>query len=424
MTLLRFVFHHWALKLGAVALAIVLYVGMIALQNAQVWSGEVPITAVNLPANASLVIPEQLPTVTHIRFIAAPDVRIAPESFRATIDLANTAVSDSENSPVRVQLVALDNRIQITDFEPQQISVTLDPIVHKTVGVRVIEPPGSIPTGLTLGTQTLSAQQVDVVGPESAVAKVAYAQAQVRIDASGLDFNDDADLVAVDSSGVKVDHVQLTPASVHVQIQIGSELRTQTVPVKAIIAAGAPAAGYNISAIDITPPVISVRGQADALALLGGFALTKAISIAGATSDVSAQVSLNLPAGVEAQGVTTVSVVVHLQSQGSTRTITVGVVPDGARSDRIYALSTPSITVTIGGATAALDAFDTSTLVATVSVGALDAGTYTVQVVINLPPGIKSLSVNPPTIQVTVTIPAPPPTPTPSPSPSPSPAPS
>lgn len=138
MTLLRFVFHNWALKLGAVALAIVLYVGMIALQNAQVWSGEVPITAVNLPANASLVIPEQLPTVTRIRFIAAPDVRIAPESFRATIDLANTAVNDSENSPVRVQLVALDNRIQITDFEPQQISVTLDPIIHKTVGVRVI----------------------------------------------------------------------------------------------------------------------------------------------------------------------------------------------------------------------------------------------------------------------------------------------
>lgn len=423
MTLLRFVFHHWALKLGAVALAIVLYVGMIALQNAQVWSGEVPITAVNLPANASLVIPEQLPTVTHIRFIAAPDVRIAPESFRATIDLANTAVSDSENSPVRVQLVALDNRIQITDFEPQQISVTLDPIVHKTVGVRVIEPPGSIPTGLTLGTQTLSAQQVDVVGPQSAVAKVAYAQAQVRIDASGLDFNDDADLVAVDSSGVKVDRVQLTPASVHVQIQIGSELRTQTVPVNAVTT-GKLADGYYISAIDITPPVISVRGQADALALLHGSAATKPISIAGATHDVSVQISLNLPAGVEALDVTTVSIVVHLQSPGSTRTITVGVVPDGARSDRIYALSTPSITVTIGGATAALDAFDTSTLVATVSVGALDAGTYTVQVAINLPPGIKSLSVNPPTIQVTVTIPAPPPSPSPSPSPTPTPSPS
>jgi YbbR domain-containing protein len=186
------------------------------------------------------------------------------------------------------------------------------------------------------------------------------------------------------------------------------------VPVKAVIT-GTPAAGYNVAAIDIAPSVVVVRGQADALELLHGLAATKGISIAGATGDVSAQVSLDLPAGVEAPDVTTVSVVVHLQSPSSSRTVTVGVVPDGALSDRIYSLSTPSVTVTIGGATAALDAFDTSTLVATVSVGDLDVGSHVVQVAIALPSGIKALSVNPPTIQVTVGAP-----PTPSPSPSPS----
>jgi YbbR domain-containing protein len=366
---------------------------------------------VNKPANSFLISP--LPNISRIRFIAPPDVRITPDSFRATVDLAGTPVDDSENSLVRVQLVAEDSRIQIIDFEPQQVGLTLDPIVHKTVSVR-IDPIGTIPTGLTLGTETLSAQQVDVQGAESYVAKVTRAEGLVRIDTSGLDFNDDVDLTAVDSTGAEVSNVQLTPRSVHVQIQIGSQLRTQTVPVKAVIT-GTPAAGYNVAAIDIAPSVVVVRGQADALELLHGLAATKGISIAGATGDVSAQVSLDLPAGVEAPDVTTVSVVVHLQSPSSSRTVTVGVVPDGALSDRIYSLSTPSVTVTIGGATAALDAFDTSTLVATVSVGDLDVGSHVVQVAIALPSGIKALSVNPPTIQVTVGAP-----PTPSPSPSPS----
>jgi YbbR domain-containing protein len=404
MALLRFVFRNWALKLSAVALAVVLFVGMVALQNAQAWSGEVPIVPVNQPTTASLI--GILPNVTKIHFIAAPDVPITQASFRATIDLAGVTVSDSENSLVRVQLVATDARIQIIDFQPQQIGVTLDPIVHKMVSVRVEQPAGSMPTGLSLGTQTLSVQQVQVEGAQSAVAKVAYAQALVRIDASGLDFNDNVDLVAVDAAGAAVTgSLQLDPRTVHVQIQIGSQLRTQSVPVSPVIT-GAPAAGYNVSAIDITPPIVGVRGQADALALLHGLAATKGISIAGATADVSVKVALNLPSGVDAPDVTTVAVVVHLQSQGSSRTVTVGVAPDGARPDLIYTLSTPSITVTIGGATAALDAFDTSTLTATVSVAGLDAGVHAVPVSISLPPGIKMLSMNPATIQVTVTVPA------------------
>jgi YbbR domain-containing protein len=410
MVLLRFIFRNWALKLSAIALAIVLFVGMVALQNAQAWSGEVPIVPVNQPTTATLI--GTLPNVSRIRFIASPDVRITQASFRATIDLASVTVNDSENSLVRVQLIATDPRIQIIDFQPQQIGVTLDPIIRKTISVRVEEPAGSTPTGLTLGTQTLSVQQVEVEGAQSAVAKVAYAQALVRIDASGLDFNDNVDLVAVDAAGAAVTgSLQLDPRTVHVQIQIGSQLRTQTVPVSPVIT-GAPAAGYNVSAIDITPPVVGVRGQADALAQLHGVAATKGISIAGATADVSVKVALNLPLGVDAPDVTTVAVVVHLQSQGSSRTVSVGVSPTGARSDRIYSLSTSSISLTIGGATAALDAFDTSTLAGSVPVGDLDIGSHAVQVVIALPPGIKALSVNPPTIQVTV---AAPPTPPPSP---------
>ncbi len=107
-------------------------------------------------------------------------------------------------------------------------------------------------------------------------------------------MNEDVDLVARDASGGVVDNVTFNPRTVHVQIQVGSQIRTETVPVNPVIV-GAPAAGYYITSIDITPSVVSVRGQADALALLKGKANTKAISIAGATGDVSAKVEPGPP---------------------------------------------------------------------------------------------------------------------------------
>ncbi|MFI5259986.1 MAG: YbbR-like domain-containing protein [Candidatus Limnocylindrales bacterium] len=397
MRVLRFIVRNWALKIGAVVLAVILYVAMVALQTTQQWPGQIAIEVVNQPTNSYMT--STLPQVDNIKYIAAGDVPISQSSFRATVDLTDAKVSDSEFTLVKVQLVADDPRVQIIDYQPQQIKVTLDPIVHRQVNIQVST--GAVPSGLQPGTPILSAQSVDVSGASSIVSKVAYAEAAVRIDASGLDVNEDVDLVARDASGAPVNNVTFNPRTVHVQMLVGSQTRSETVPVSPAIT-GSPAAGYYITSIDITPPAVSVRGQADALALLKGTANTKPISIAGATGDVSVNVDLDLPSGVTSDTTGTIAIVVHLQSPSSTRSVSVGIVPIGAQSDRIYTLSTPSVTVTIGGATAALNALDTSTLVASVPVGSLGLGTHTVTVSITTPAGIKVVAISP--IQITVTV--------------------
>jgi YbbR domain-containing protein len=397
---LRFIVRNWPLKIGAVLLAIILYVGMIALQTTQQWPGTIAIGFVNQPANSYLIKPGPGASVGDIRYIAAPEVLVTRDSFRATVDLASVKVSESQDSLVNVELVAPDPRIQILDYQPQQVTVALDPKVDKQVSVQVDT--GVVPSGLQPGTPVLSASTVDVFGAASIVRRVAYAAAQVRIDASGLDVSQDVDLVAHDAKDAVVDNVQFSPRSVHVAILVGSQLRTETVPVNPIVV-GTPAAGYYISSIDLNPSVVAVRGQADALARLKGLANTQSITIAGATGDVSANVDLNLPNGVIADSTGRIAVVVHLQSPGSTRSVSVGVVPAGARSDRIYVLSTPTVTVTLGGATAALNAFDTSTLVGTVSVGDLGVGAHTVGITVAVPSGIKVVAISPQQITVTVT---------------------
>jgi YbbR domain-containing protein len=407
LKVVRFIVHNWPLKIGAVVLASMLYVGMVYLQTSAQWPGSVAIDPVNQPAGAYLVSPLQ--EVSSIRYIAQPNVPISRATFRATADLTNAKVSESDSSLVKVLLIATDPRVQIIDYQPQQIRVQLDPVAQKQVIVQVVT--GAIPSGLQPGTPVLSTKTVEVSGAASIVRRVAYAEARVRVDASGLDVDQNVDLVARDASDQIVSNVTFDPRSVQVQIQVSSLTRSEPVPIKPVVT-NSPAAGYYIASVTVSPPMVTVRGQADALGLLKGQASTKPISVAGATSDVSVNVALDLPNGVTSDVSGTVSVVIHLQAQTSTRSLTIGVVPDGARPDRNYQLSTLSVTVTLGGDTAALNALDTSTLVAKVSVGDLGVGTFTVTVKINVPPGIKVVAWNPVAVIVTITV-----SPTPSPTP-------
>lgn len=414
-----FLFHNWPLKIGALALAVILYAGMVILQSTAVWPGTIAITPVNYPANSTLL--GTLPAVGSIRYIAGPEVPVTVNSFSATIDLTNVKPSESDQALVNVDLVAVDQRIQIVDYQPKQIRVTLDPII--TSSVPVVVDTGEVPSGLSPGTPSLSQSSVTVRGAATYVRQVAYAKASVRVDASGLDVSQDSDLVACDANGGTVNNVTLTPRAVHVSIPVGSKLQSKPVPVFPVVV-DSPAAGYIVTSVDVTPKVIEVEGQADALAQLKNqMADTKPISVAGATGDVTvAGIGLDLPSGVTTT-VSQVQVVVHLESPESTRTFTVGVVPSGMSSDLIYSYSTSNVVVTIGGATAALNAFDTSTLTGSISVRDLGPGTYSLNVAVSLPAGIKLVpnGINPSQITVTITSP---PTPSPPPSPSPTPGPS
>jgi YbbR domain-containing protein len=373
---------------------------MVALQTNTTWPGTIAVDPINQPATAYLVQPDPMPQVGNIRYIAPVDVPISQSSFRATLDLSGVKQSESQ-SWVRIQLLATDPRIQIVDYQPQQVRVELDPIVHKTVSVQVVT--GAVPSGLQPATPVLSASTVDVSGASSYVRRVSYAEARVKVDATGLDVDQNVDLVARDASDAVVNNVTFEPHIVRVQMQVGSQIRSETLPVHPNVV-DSPAAGYYISSITVTPPVASIRGQADAFAQLKSSVSTKPISVAGATSDVSVSVGLDLPVGLVADATTPIVVVVHLQAQTSTRTLNVGVVQVGTRSDRVYSVSTLSVSVTLGGDTAALNALDTSTLVATVNVASLGVGTSTVTVTINVPPGIKVVAITPDPITVTVTI--------------------
>ena len=411
-----FVFSNWPLRLGAIALAIVLYLGLVVLQNARVWTGPVPIEPVNQSSTVYLLA--GLGDVSSIRYVAPVDVaqQVTAASFLATADLGavnSTAAGSTVNVPVEVK--ALDARIQVVGWQPTIVVARVDPVqVRDGVPVRVDH--GTVPAGLRLGDTTVDPVSVTVSGAASIVSRVAATLARVSVDASGINVDAEVDLVAIDNRDEIVAPVDISPATVHVRIPVTEQLLDRTVPVIPTIT-GSLAPGYSVRDVTVTPATVTVSGTAAAIGTLASVQ-TAGLDLTGRTADVTSTLNLQLPVGISAAGGSRVQVRVRVLAQTGSRSFGAGVVVTGARSDRTYALSVPDVLVTLGGTQSGLDAIDPAALFVMADVSGLDVGSYTIPVRFALPAGTELDAISPTDVIVTI---AAPPTPSPSPSPSPGP---
>ena len=169
--IVRLVFHNWPLKLAAIVLATMLYVGLVVSQSVQELPSSIRVDAQNIPTNASLG--DKLPEVSQIRYIAVGDAsaRASADSFKATIDLANVNPEATLPTFVPIRVESVDPRFTVVSYEPRGINVQLDPL--KTKGnVPVTVSPGTIPPGLDVRPPVVNPATVTVRGPASAVDRV------------------------------------------------------------------------------------------------------------------------------------------------------------------------------------------------------------------------------------------------------------
>ncbi len=407
---LSIITHNWPLKVAAVALASLLYVGLVLAQNSKEARVQIPIDVRNQPAQTAYLSGVQY--VTSVRYFAPADLasRVGSTSFTAWIDLASTTPDSSNDLVVKVNVSAADPQIQVLDWTPRQISVRLDPLTSKTVPVQVDS--GTKPPGLDVRDPVLDTSQVTVSGTQSAVNQVVAAVARVRIDPSGLKVDQQVDLVAVDVRGVEVSPVTLKPSSVHVTIRIGSLLTSRPLPINAIVT-GTPANGFELTGVTLDTPTVTLEGDAEILDALTKID-TLPLSISGARANVTGSVGLVLPDGVDVLGISTVRITATIEATQATRTFSVGVVLSGAQADRIYALTTDQVLVTLGGTAAALGGLRGDALVVTADVDGLGAGSHQLALKTTLPAGITLIAVSPPRVTVTITVPEPTPSSSPS----------
>jgi YbbR domain-containing protein len=410
--LVSIVVHNWPLKLAAVGLAVLLYVGLVLAQNSKEWRGQVPVEIRNQPSNAVLLGGVQY--VTSIRYFSSTDVagRVTSESFTAYVDLSPATADSSNDIAAAVAVTSPDPAVRVLDWAPRQISIRLDPLRAKTVPVQVDK--GTVPPGLEVREPLVDPTQVSITGTQSSVSQVVAAVARVRIDPSGVSVDQQVDLVAVDARGEPVSQIRIDPASVRVRILIGSQLQSRSLPINPVVT-GTPADGFQVGAVTVEPLIVTVEGDAETLAALNRID-TAPVSVSGAAKDVMTTVGIVLPAGVNALGQDQVNVTARINAIAGTRTFSVGPVLSGARDDRRYALSTDQVLVTIGGSAATLAGLSGDRLVATADVTGLGPGSHDVALKVTPPVGTTLVVIAPARITVTITaVPAAaPPSPSPS----------
>jgi len=212
--ILGLVIHNWPLKLGAVALATLLYAGVIS-TNAQVFPVSIPIEAIGVTSDVTIL--SDLGAVREVRYLAPEDLglRLDSSTFRATVDLSD---ADPGRVSVAVEVESIDPRVQVLDFQPRRIVVELDVVVSRVVPVRVVI--GPVPSGLDVGDPIVEVEEVTISGPASVVERVAEVQARVSIDASGIDVNRLVDLLPVDLAGEPLAPVDVVPESTRVRLPV------------------------------------------------------------------------------------------------------------------------------------------------------------------------------------------------------------
>jgi YbbR domain-containing protein len=403
-------FRNWALKLGAVALATVLYTGL-------VFSGSfsdktipsVSVTALAQPEGTYLLT-QQLGTVD-IKYRSATDspASVTADSFAVTIDLATYDMSQAPQvQSLKIRVRSLSDGVEVLTYTPSSVSVAIDRLDE--VQVRVAVDSGQVPPGLEIGTPQLSLQRVTASGPRSRLDRVDRALATVRIDPSGIDCCGQVDLVPVDIDGSRVESVELNPSTVRVQIDVNTVETSRTVPIRPLLI-GAPAAGFEVGTVTADPSVVTLRGAPAVLAAIGEV-LTEPISLAGSNATLRATGTLVLPDGARLADPAAAepTIVVQIRETIATRTLLLGLVCTGAPSGSACLPQIQQVAATVRGTVSDLDAIDAGALIATLDVTGLGPGDHLVQPTVALPQGVTLVTMSP--ISVTVTI-VPPATPAP-----------
>ncbi|MEO5964360.1 MAG: CdaR family protein [Candidatus Limnocylindrales bacterium] len=398
--LTAFVVHNWPLKLAAIVLASLLYAGLVASQDSNTIPGPITVLVQNQPDGT--VVTNQLKDVEQIRYLATAGAAAPrPGDFRATVDLTNVR-PDGEPVNVPVRVIASDPAITIIDVTPRTVQVILEKSVEKPVPVRIA--PGAAPAGIDVGEAVYDPKVVTITGAASAVMRVVAVLVSVPLDPRGIDVDREIEARPIDVTGTAVTGVDVEPRTVHVQIPLLTNKESRALPVNPVVS-GAPAPGFRVAAIAVTPISVTVEGDADQLAALVQID-TAPVSISGATANVAETVTLALPSGITATGSGAVTVRVQVVAVTETRTYSAGLRLDGRDPALEYGLSVDRVLLTLFGPVAELDKLSAAPLFIGLNVAGLEPGTHEVTVVPVLPAGVTPAQIAPGLVTVTITRPA------------------
>lgn len=287
-----FFLHNLPVKIVALLAACILWAFVMNDQNPAMESGfSVPLTVLNPPGESRIT---QDAETVKIKLRAPRSIfaAISSDEIKAFVDLAGL---EPGTHPMHVQTV-IPQGVEVLSVTPDLVKFTIDPIVQKRMGVRIVRS-GEAPAGWTVAGIDPETRTVTVVGPQSVVATVAEVVGTVVVsNATAGDADIEVSLQAVDEDGEVVESVRIVPKVISARVRYARSLARKVVDVKPTVE-GTAAPGYTISEIRVEPARVELAGTGAALDAVTTLS-TEPISAADLTESTSRTVSLVLPEGV------------------------------------------------------------------------------------------------------------------------------
>lgn len=399
MTAVGSVRHNLGLAVLSVALAFGVWMFIVDTEHPTrtgVFPVDIPVEPVNMPEGLTLGGP--LGDVA-LRIEADEDLwdELTASDFRASVNLLGAQIG-SQYVEVQVEPLGKRDGLRIIEVIPPNADVELKPLVSQVVPVSV-EAVGAPPMGYEPSNPSVEPDQVVVSGPEDLVSRVAVAVATVDLSGAVTDVRQSYSLVPRDDGGFIVAGVTLDPSSVDIEVTVEQKRFSRLVVVSPSLQ-GSPAAGYNVTAVELDPASVTVLGPLELLNVTS-FVVTDDIDITGATSDVSRIVNIvGLHQGVSISGSSTVSVRVHIAAgQGEA---TFGVAPrwTGLASDLRVVSVTPLVEVTLQGELPTLRNVSPDQVTASVDLSDLGAGSHRLEPQVEVPVGLVAANISPSSVEV------------------------
>jgi YbbR domain-containing protein len=398
-SLSRFLFRDWPLKLTALGLAAVLYMGVAIGESTRSWTGPVPIEVLNAPTGGAIL--DDPGVVGRIAYRAPDDIAdaLTNDSFRASIDLSSVQPrAGAVTVEVPVDVFPVDPRVRVIDYEPTGRTLRVDEVVSRSLPVAVDH--GPLPEGIELGPVTIEPNQVVISGASSRVQNVRSVEGRFVVDASGINIDEDVDIEALDEDGVVVPGVGVEPGSVRVRADVARQLAYATLPVIPELT-GQPMHGRRVDTVSVRPATVTVSGESPAVRQLDAIA-TEPLDISDEGVELVAEVPLALPEEVTGAGVDTVSVIVTFTEAVGSRAFEVGTALTGAQPGYTYSVAEPSVRVIVSAPVEQLDELALDDLEVEVPVAGLPLGDNAVMPIVRSARGTTVDSVTPETVTVTV----------------------
>ena len=294
---------------------------------------DIPLQIVGMPPNTVL---RTEPTERVSAVVKAPNATIdslGTGSFQAQISLEGLAPG-LHRVPVSIESSA--RPVQIVSVNPANADIQLAEVVTRTVEVQIDASGPQLPSpALELrDTPIVTPTQVVVSGAAALVEMIDHAVVDVPdIEAAGT-VRRLQPVLLVDRDGEVVRDVEAQPEQVQLGFTVVQRANARDVAVR-VVTDGAVPEGYRLSRLLAAPAAVTLLGGEAQLAEVGNVIPTLPVDLSQAVEDITIQIPLNLPPGVEAvdeQGETvrTALVTVEVDERTDNRVVTRQVEIDGA----------------------------------------------------------------------------------------------